>query len=184
MKFFLNYWRPILYSAFGLSICWIIFTTYQTNTHASVNYFVPQIGFQAPDFKLNDLNGNSYQLSEFKGKAVLLNVWASWCKPCQAEMPALQNIYEQYKDKNIVFLAVNSTRQDSLSDVTNFVNNYNLTFPVLLDYDGSVSNTFHIQALPTTFFINPNGIIQEIIIGGPMSEALLEIRIKEIIGNE
>lgn len=183
MKLFLNYWRTFLYSVLGLSILWIAFTTYQTSSRRNDIFNVPQPGFLAPDFKLYDLNGNLYQLSDYKDKAVVINVWASWCKPCQAEMPALQNIYERYKTDNVIFLAVNNTRQDSLSEVTNFVNNYNLTFPILLDYEGSVSTAFQIQAFPTTFFINPGGIIQEIIIGGPMSETLLEIRIKEIIGN-
>lgn len=184
MKHLFNYWRTYLYSAFFLSVCWIIFTMLQTSTRVGTTYYVPQKGFQAPDFQLNDLDGNSYQLNELIGKAVVINVWASWCKPCQAEMPALQNIYEKYKNDNIEFLAVNNTRQDSLSSVRKFVSDYNLTFPILLDYEGKVSSSYQIGALPTTFFIDPNGIIQEIIIGGPMSEALLDIRVNRIIGNE
>jgi peroxiredoxin len=182
MNAFINYRQNFLYFLLLLSAGWIAYTTVQTSKRGEEPYLVPQIGFRAPDFILSDLEGNTYQLNDLKGSAVIINIWASWCKPCETEMPAIQNIYEKYKQENLIILAINNTRQDSIPAVIDFVNKYNLTFPVLLDEDGSVSNAYQVQALPTTFFINPQGIIEEIVVGGPMSEALLDIRVKKIIG--
>jgi len=111
----------------------------------------------------------------------MINFWASWCKPCQVEMPAIQRLYQKY-NPDIVFLAVNSTKQDSLSAASGFVEANQLDFPVLLDPENTVNSIYRIQALPTTYFVNSKGIIKEIIIGGPMSETLLEIRLQNILG--
>ena len=162
------------------SAVWIILTTIQTTSRDQSILFAPQIGFLLPDFELTGIEGENHQLSGYKGKPIIINFWASWCKPCEAEMPALQKMYEKY-NSDIVFLTINNTNQDNLVDVRNFINKYQLKFPVLLDHDGSANSLFQVQALPTTFFVNSNGIIQEIIIGGPMSEVLLEIRIKKLL---
>ncbi len=177
-----KYWRQLLSLSLLLSIGWIIFTAFQTSQRIENNFFVPQIGFQAPDFALSDIEGINYQLNNLKGTAVVLNVWASWCTPCQAEMPAIQNIYEQYADENLIILGINDTKQDSVSEVLDFASKNDLTFPILLDYDGIVSKDYQVQALPTTFFISPQGEIKDIVIGGPMSEALLEIRVQDLLG--
>lgn len=177
-----KYWRQFFSISLLLSIGWIIFTAFQTSQRIENNFFVPQIGFQAPDFILSDLEGDSYQLNNLKGTAVVINVWASWCTPCKAEMPAIQNIYEQYADENIIILGINDTRQDSVSEVLDFARKNDLTFPILLDYEGMVSRDYQVQALPTTFFISPQGEIVDIVIGGPMSEALLEIRVRDLLG--
>lgn len=159
---------------------WIVFT-YLTNKEFSGEiYSAPQKGFFAPDFILNDLEDNPYELSSLQGNMIIVNVWASWCKPCQYEMPALQKIHEKYQDQGLILLAVNNTYQDNFSNVVDFVDEYNLTFPILLDLDGKVSKQYKVQALPSTFFIDKNGKISEIIIGGPMSEALIESKIKEL----
>jgi len=159
---------------------WVTFT-YLTNTKFSGEiYSAPQKGFIAPDFILNDLEGDPFELSCFQGKTVIVNVWASWCNPCQYEMPALQKIHEKYKDQGLILLAVNNTYQDNYADVVDFVRQNNLTFPILLDLDGKVSKLYKVQALPSTFFIDKNGKISEIVIGGPMSEALIESKIKEL----
>ncbi|MBW6473880.1 MAG: TlpA family protein disulfide reductase [Anaerolineaceae bacterium] len=163
-----------------LTSVWVLFTI-ATNQEKSVEiYSAPQKGFIAPDFVLNDLSGNEYQLSNLKGNMIIVNVWASWCKPCQYEMPALQKIYEKYKDRGLILLAVNNTYQDNYADVLDFVSENNLTFPILLDLDGFVSTQYQVQALPSTFFIDKTGKISEIIIGGPMSETLIESKIKEL----
>ena len=162
------------------SAVWIILTTIQTTARDQSILFAPQIGFLLPDFELNGIEGENHQISDYKGKPIIINFWASWCKPCEAEMPALQKMYQKYSS-DVVFLTINSTNQDNLVNVQNFINKYQLKFPVLLDQEGSVNSLFQVQALPTTFFVNSYGIIQEIIIGGPMSEVLLEIRIKKLV---
>ncbi len=163
-----------------ISTLWVLFTTLSNNEVSGENYSAPQKGFSAPDFILQDLEGNQYQLSSFMGEKVIVNIWASWCKPCQYEMPALQKIHEKYSDQGLVLLAVNNTYQDNYSNVVDFVSANNLTIPILMDLDGNVSQLYQVQALPSTFFIDRNGKISEIIIGGPMSEALIEAKIMEL----
>ncbi len=96
-------------------------------------------------------------------------------------MPAIQKVYEEFQDQGFVVLAVNSTHQDNLGDAITFAQIWKLTFPILLDKDGSVSNLYQVRALPTTFFVDPQGIIQEVVIGGPMSETLLQIRVEQLM---
>jgi peroxiredoxin len=163
-----------------LSSIWVLFTISTNQRNTGEIYSAPQTGFIAPDFDLKDLEGNEYQLSNLQGNMIIINVWASWCKPCQYEMPAMQEIYEKYEDKGLILLAVNNTHQDNLSDVIDFVSENRLTFPVLLDTEGFVSNKYQVQALPSTFFIDKTGKISEIVIGGPMSETLIESKIKEL----
>lgn len=163
-----------------ISAIWILFTFFTNSQEEQTIFSAPQKGFVAPDFTLNDLEGNQYQLSAFKGNYIMLNVWASWCKPCQYEMPAMQRLYEKYKDDGFVILAVNNTISDNYQDVVNFVVENNLTFPILLDTKGDISKKYQVQALPSTYFIDKNGKIADIIIGGPMSEALIEAKIQEL----
>ena len=177
--------KPIIFSIIVviLSTAWVFYTS-KKNQDPSANIFsAPQKGFLAPDFSLSNLEDETIQLSNFKGNIVMVNVWASWCKPCQYEMPAMQKIHKKYSESGLVILAVNNTYQDNYSDVVNFVADNNLTFPILLDRTGEVSKLYQVQALPSTYFIDQNGIIDDIIIGGPMSDALIESKILELEDN-
>ncbi len=141
----------------------------------------PQVSFAAPDFTLKTTAGEEYTLSELKGSAVLVNLWATWCPPCRAEMPAIERIYQEYKDQGLVVLAVDMTYQDNPADVVPFIQEYGLTFPVLLDETGTVGAAYQLRSLPSSYFIDRTGIIREVVIGGPMSEALLRARIEQIL---
>lgn len=141
----------------------------------------PQAGFAAPDFTLNTPTGETYTLSELKGNAVLVNLWATWCPPCRAEMPAIQKIYDEYKQDGLVVLAINMTAQDNPLNIEPFMTQYSLDFPILLDETGDVGVAYQLRSLPSSYFIDRAGIISEIVIGGPMSEALLRTRIEEIL---
>jgi len=142
----------------------------------------PREGFLAPDFTLDTLDGSKITLSELRGKIVVINMWATWCPPCRAETPALEKSYEQYKDSGVVILGVDLTNQDSLSDVQSFVQEFKLTYPILLDRDGSVSNTlYQIKGLPSTFFVNREGIIRTAVVGGPMSETFIRSKIEAML---
>ena len=141
----------------------------------------PKAGFLAPDFTLTTLEGESVTLSELRGKAVVVNVWASWCGPCRAEMPALEAVYQEYSGENFVLLAVNATSQDNLNNAVDFVAELGLTFPILIDEAGEVGRLYHVDALPSTFFIRPDGTIEEVVIGGPMAEALLRTRVETLL---
>lgn len=141
----------------------------------------PQAGFLAPDFTLKTPEGETITLSALQGKAVLINLWATWCPPCRAEMPAIQKVYEEYKEQGLVVLAINSTVQDDPFAIAPFVAEYSLTFPILLDETGEVSRAYQLRSLPSSYFIRRDGIINEVVIGGPMSEALLRTRIEDIL---
>lgn len=159
---------------------WIFLNATPTNA-PTVNTAAPQTGFTAPDFSLKTPQGETYTLSELKGNAVLVNLWATWCPPCRAEMPAIQKMYDEYKEQGFVVLAVNSTIQDSALEIPIFTSEYSLTFPILLDELGEVSRMYQVRSLPSSYFINRLGIITEVVIGGPMSEALLRARIEEAL---
>ncbi len=96
-------------------------------------------------------------------------------------MPAIEKMYQEYKDQGLVVLAVNMTYQDDLESVAPFIQEYGLTFPVLLEETGAVGTAYQLRSLPSSYFINRAGIIQEVVIGGPMSEALLRTRIEQIL---
>jgi peroxiredoxin len=141
----------------------------------------PREGFLAPDFTLDTLDGKKVALSELRGKIVIINLWATWCPPCRAEMPALENAYEQYKDSEVIVLGLNVTNQDSEKDIPPFVKEFGLTFPILLDRDGSVSTLYQLKALPTTYFVNREGIIRTVVIGGPMNETFIRSKIEALL---
>ena len=141
----------------------------------------PQTGFLAPDFTLTTLDGQKVTLSNLRGQVILLNIWASWCPPCRAEMPAMQRVWEEYQFQGVVVLAVNSTVQDTLTDAQTFVTENVLTFPIPLDTQGEVTRLYRVSSLPTSFFIGADGVIREVVIGGPMAEALLRSRVEQLL---
>ncbi|SFE87082.1 redoxin domain-containing protein [Alteribacillus iranensis] len=125
-----------------------------------------QTGEKAPDFTLTTLAGDEVTLSEYEGEKVLINFWATWCPPCRAEMPDMQDFYEEH-DANI--LAVNLTETEGgLNSVEAFVDEFDLTFPIVLDKKVEAANDFGVQPIPTSFFIDRKGIVQSISVG-PMT---------------
>ncbi len=96
-------------------------------------------------------------------------------------MPALERVYQDYQADGLVILAINTTHQDELQTALDFASSLNLTFPILLDQDGEVSSLYQLQAMPTTFFVDRAGIIQDVVVGGPMAEALLRVRAEQLI---
>lgn len=131
--------------------------------------------YMAPNFELETIDGKPISLADYAGKKVLLNFWATWCPPCNAEAPHLQTIYEQYGAAGIEIIAVNVTSQEKgkgKDTVPQFVQQYGLTFPVVLDVHDQVVSMYQILTLPTTYFIDEEGAIIEII-SGPMDEQLM-----------
>jgi len=119
------------------------------------------IGQPAPDFVLQDLHGNLIALSDFRGKTVVLNFWATWCPPCRAEMPDLQGVHEQrLPQDDLVVLAVDLLFEDSVGAVTDFLDEFALTFPVVLAAEGSVLQRYGVRGLPATFFIDRDGVLR------------------------
>jgi len=173
--------RIILYLLILIAgAAWIALSANTTNA-AIGKTSAPQAGFSAPDFTLKTPSGEEYTLSKLTGNAVLVNLWATWCPPCRAEMPAIEKMYQEYKDQGFVVLAVNMTYQDDPANVVPFAQKYGLTFPILLEETGDVGAAYQLRSLPSSYFINRAGVIQEVVIGGPMSEALLRTRIEHIL---
>ncbi|SHG93304.1 redoxin domain-containing protein [Ornithinibacillus halophilus] len=115
-------------------------------------------GNRAPDFELQTLDGDLVKLSDFRGSRVMVNFWATWCPPCRAEMPDME---EFYQNKDVVILAVNlAETETSVDDIHTFVDDFNLSFPILLDEVTEVATMYKIQPIPTTFMVDSEGIIQ------------------------
>lgn len=138
----------------------------------------PQVGEEAPDFKLTTLDGKEVQLSEMRGKAVMLNFWGTWCPPCRTEMPAMQKIYEKYKSKGFEILAVNIAETDIA--VSNFAHQYKLTFPIPMDRNKEVVRLYKIGPLPSSIFIDAQGKITQVI-EGPLDTSQLELYVNQIL---
>lgn len=137
----------------------------------------PEVGIEkdnlAPDFELTTIDGETVKLSEFRGEKILLNFWASWCAPCRSEMPDMQKFHETYDD--VVILAVNLTETEtSKTNVTNFLDEYEITFPVLMDSETVVANIYNARALPTSYLINSDGRIHNIATGPLNYESMVQ----------
>lgn len=128
----------------------------------------PLVGGPAPQFTLKTLKGESVQISDYHGKVVLLNFWATWCKPCKAEMPEIQAAYEAYKDEGFVVLAINFGEKREKAQ--KLVKEMGLSFPVLLDRDIEVAERHRVVSLPVTFFVDAKGIIKEQVFGGTLTK--------------
>ncbi len=130
----------------------------------------PEIGHPAPDFILSDIEGNTFRLSDLRGKVVFINFWATWCPPCRAEMPEIEAVYQEYKDKDVVVVGVDIL--ETRDEVIQFVQQggYNWTF--VLDTTGQVSASYKITAIPTSFFLDTEGIIRAVTIGAMTKRAM------------
>jgi peroxiredoxin len=121
-------------------------------------------GFPAPDFVLPDLAGHMHRLSDFRGKIVFLNVWATWCSPCRMEMPAMEKLYRRLQSEDFVMLAV-SQDEDGRPPVKSLVDQLGLTFPVLIDPQAEVSRRYGVTGYPETFVIDRQGRVIQHVIG-------------------
>ena len=137
----------------------------------------PVQGSIAPDFKLQNLNGEDVQLSDFRGHPVLINLWATWCGPCKLEMPAIQDRFELYEEDGLVVLAVDFDEPESV--VQEFRDELGLTFQILLDPGANVQKLYRNRNYPTSFFVDEAGVIQVHHIG-VMTKGQLDINLVEI----
>ena len=133
----------------------------------------------APTFSLPDMDGTEHELGSFRGKVVMLNFWATWCPPCRREMPSMQRLYDKYRDRGLVVVAVNQWEDPDL--VFQFSGGLSLTpeFPILFDRESRIAELYAVKGLPTTYLLDKDGNIRFQAIGGrefdhPDVEALIE----------
>ncbi|MDP3938001.1 MAG: TlpA disulfide reductase family protein [Deltaproteobacteria bacterium] len=128
----------------------------------------PLAGRPAPDFRATLIGGEEIRLSDYQGKVVLLNIWATWCKPCEEEAPSLERLYQLIKagpggaDFEILAVSIDARSRDA---VLPFRNKFSLTFPILFDPDGRVSRMYQTTGVPESFVVDRDGIIREKVIG-------------------
>ncbi|WP_424766111.1 redoxin domain-containing protein [Paenibacillus sp. sgz302251] len=135
-------------------------------------------GSEPPPFELADLDGNLVNLSDYKGKPVVVNFWGTFCPPCVKEMPEFERQHHKWKDKDLVILAINLS-EDTLT-VNNFVKRFELNYPILRDVNRRTERSYELRSYPTTFFIKPDGTIMEIKVGG-MTELDINERIERLL---
>jgi thiol-disulfide isomerase/thioredoxin len=168
--------------AFVLAVAWVALTRVPGSAaQAPAEPPSPRRGFAAPDFTLETLDGPQLTLSELRGHPVMLNLWASWCLPCRVEMPAIERVYQRHREDGLVVVGLNVTSQDSEAAARLFVQEFGLSFPIVLDRDGAASARYELMGLPSTYFIDREGIIRQVIIGGPMSEAVMLSHIQDLL---
>ena len=132
-----------------------------------------KVGLPAPNFTFPGLDGKKVSLTDFKGKAVFLNIWATWCPPCREEMPSMEKLYQELKGEDFEILAV-SIDASGATVVAPFMKEYNLSFPALLDPEGTIQNLYGTTGVPESFIIGKEGIIEKIVIG-PMDWATSKV---------
>jgi peroxiredoxin len=143
----------------------------------------PKVGFLAPDLTLITLDGSAVNLADLRGKNVLVNYWVTWCIPCMDELPALQRLSQDYQGQNVVILTVNGIEQDELGKVQQLVADMGLTTTVMLDENESFWKTYLVQFLPTSFFIDTQGVIRHIMLGSGTEETI-RLKIDQLIANQ
>ncbi len=141
----------------------------------------PHVGSSAPPFVLSNLNNTSTSLSALKGQVILINIWATWCPPCRAEMPTIQATYEQYHDRGFVVLAVNQAEDARI--VRTFMEQFGLTFPALLDSDSMVSTLYQVRVLPSSFFVDRKGVVR-VVYFGPMPRSVISGTVEQLLQEE
>lgn len=167
----MNRWHGLFVLILLLGGSWIWFNRVPVALSADANAPQPAINYPAPDFVLKTLSGDSFSLREARGRPVVLNFWATWCGPCQRELPALQAAAERYGD---LVLIVGIDQGEEAATVQAYVDELGLTFPIPMDSEFTVSELYNVRGLPTTFFIDSEGVIRHLWLGEMNSITLAE----------
>ena len=137
-----------------------------------------RLGSPAPDFTLQTVDGTPLRLSDLKGKPVFMNFWATWCVPCREEMPAMQELYEQYRDRGLVILAVNM--EEDQARVQRWIDQGGFTYTFVLDSEGQQLKRYNVNAAPTSYFIGRDGVIRDLKLGA-ISRAEMQTKVEKLL---
>ena len=169
--------RRLIYALLlAAGLVWIWVSADRSGASTAGRIPAPRQDFLAPDFTLQTLTGESVRLSDLRGQAVLVNLWATWCPPCRAELPELEAAHERYAGQVIV---VGVNQMEPAANVAAFAGQIGLAFPLPLDAQGDVSRQYAVRSLPTTFFVDREGVIRRIQTGA-LTEATLAQALKTI----
>jgi len=124
---------------------------------------MPGVGQPVPLFSTSDYSGKSFELTAYRGKHLLIHFWADWCAECRAEFPKLEKAYQKHKENNFEIIAINVAQSEK--HVRSFVEEFGLTFPMLMDEQSEIARMFGIRGLPTNYFVDTDMTIKKIIIG-------------------
>ncbi len=177
------FWLALIGLALGLGSGWIVFSRTLMGSPASGGDAgalepAPIKGHPAPDFALPTLDGEIVRLSDFKGKPVLINFWATWCGPCRAEFPDFQQAAVDNAG-TLVIIGINNTTTDQKDQIPAFLDEFGVTYPIVLDETGDTTKAYNILGLPTSIFIDRNGNVNEIFTG-PVNKAYIEAKLSEL----
>ena len=139
---------------------------------------IPRAGDRAPDFSLLGADGEIHHLSDYKGKALVINFWGTFCPPCVKEMPEFQKQHEKWEDSEFEILAINLSETDLV--VSSFLRQFNLEYPILRDQKRATERMYGLRSYPTTFFVKPDGKIMEVFVGG-MTEEQINERVERLL---
>lgn len=164
---------PLVLIGVGLIILGLVIAGVLTRETLSndISVVPSVVNFPAPELSLNDLSGNVINISDYRQRIVLINNWATWCPPCKAEMPTLLKYYKAHSDQGFMLFGIEAG--DRLEDVEKFVDDYGLTFPVLLDPNNKSLISFHNDSLPSSYVIDHAGHVV-LAWTGPINMAMLE----------
>ncbi len=146
-----------------------------------VGQLAPELAGTADDgstFRLTDLAGNPLTLADLRGRAVWINFWASWCPPCQSEIPTLRAMDEQYRDRGLTLIAIQV--QQTVDEGNSYAARYGLKYAIGADLSAAVFRTYHVYALPTQFFVDPDGVIRAVV-NGPLDKTSASQMIESIL---
>ncbi|WP_139489229.1 thiol-disulfide oxidoreductase ResA [Brevibacillus dissolubilis] len=164
---------PIRVAILGVLVAALVFAIYSSLSQDDV----VGKGDTAPNFYSTEVGGKSVQLTDLRGKGVVVNFWGSWCEPCKEEMPALEKMWHTYKDQGVVFIGLNIGESEITA--TQFAKQMGVTFPIWMDPKREVTKVYKVSSIPATYFIDKDGEIQDVFVG-PMSEEIIKEKVEKI----
>lgn len=154
-------------------------TSQAVTVTASAQGAAPRIGRPAPDFEMTLLDGTTARLSDYRGRPVWINFWASWCPPCRAENPDIQEVYDAHRDEHGLVLLAPAIGERA-GDVAAYMERADLSYPVGLDSDTQIAANYRILGIPTHVFVDADGVIREIRVGA-MSKKTMEKNVEKLL---